>query len=542
MTGIPSPIDSALRTTGSSSRGVGRLFFFYNSYRLTLAACLLALLILPGGEDFITGFNRLWFAIGAGLMLVSAVPLTRRLGGRIQQSETGLFALLISDIIAITVLVSATGGLLSGFSVLFIIAVAAGGFLLHSRSLATLVAAIAVLAVLTDAAWLVERQEADIGLLLPAGLLGSLLFVVSLLVQATAQRLALVEAQAQQAATEVEALELLNEQIVAHMHTGILRIDDRGLVEAVNDSALKLLQLKPRTQYALGEISPDLENQYAEWRSGLRNKPEPFRLTVNSPAVIASFAGINPAKSSDTLIFVEDYTPVTQFAQSLKLDSLSKLTASIAHEIRNPLSAISHAAQLLNESDTVQQADRLLCDILVSNSVRVSDIIDNVTEVSRRQAPHPTQLLLQHWMTDCITEYKGLRAEPCSIAINGMVKDVGVIFDPSHLKRVLTNLFDNGLRHSEADSGRAELRVDVAVDRVNRQVLVDIVDYGNGVAESQLGRLFEPFFTTSRQGSGLGLYLCKELCEINGADLFYQRTSTGESAFRLSLKLNEDFR
>jgi two-component system sensor histidine kinase PilS (NtrC family) len=144
--------------------------------------------------------------------------------------------------------------------------------------LATLVAAIAVLAVLTDAAWLVERQEADIGLLLPAGLLGSLLFVVSLLVQATAKRLALVEAQAQQAATEVEALELLNEQIVAHMHTGILRIDDRGLVEAVNDSALKLLQLKPRTQYTLGEISVDLENQYAEWRSGLRNKPEPFRL------------------------------------------------------------------------------------------------------------------------------------------------------------------------------------------------------------------------------------------------------------------------
>jgi len=103
-------------------------------------------------------------------------------------------------------------------------------------------------------------------------------------------------------------------------------------------------------------------------------------------------------------------------------------------------------------------------------------------------------------------------------------------------------LFDNGLRHSEADSQRAELRIDVEVDPVNRQVLMDVVDYGNGVAESQLGRLFEPFFTTSRQGSGLGLYLCKELCEINGADLFYQRTSTGESAFRLSLKLDEDFR
>jgi two-component system sensor histidine kinase PilS (NtrC family) len=542
MTGIQTPMDSFLGAVTPNSRGVGRLFFFYNSYRVTLGACLLALLILPGGKDFITGFDRLWFGVGASLMLVSIAPLTRRLGERIHQSEASLFALLITDILAITVLLSATGGLLSGFAVLFIITVAAGSFLLHSRSLATLVAAIATFAVLTNAAWLVERQEADVGLLLPAGLLGSLLFFVSLLVQETAKRLAFVETQAQLAATEVEALEQLNEQIVAHMQTGILRIDDRGFVEAVNDSALKLLQLKPRNQYTLGEISVDLEHQYAEWRSGLRKKPEPFRRTVNSPAVIASFAGVNTTKSADTLIFVEDYTPFTQFAQSLKLDSLSKLTASIAHEIRNPLSAISHAAQLLGESDTVQQADRLLCDILVSNSVRVSDIIDNVTEVSRRQAPHPTQLLLQHWTTECITEYKGLRAEPCSISINSRVKDVGVIFDPSHLKRVLTNLFDNGLRHSEADSQRAELRIDVEVDPVNRQVLMDVVDYGNGVAESQLGRLFEPFFTTSRQGSGLGLYLCKELCEINGADLFYQRTSTGESAFRLSLKLDEDFR
>ncbi len=525
-------------STGTS-RGRARLFYFYNGYRLILAACLLALLVIPGGEEFLTGFNPLWFAVASGLMLVSAFPLAAMPGDFISRAETGLFALLITDIIIITVLVSASGGLISGFSVLFIITVAAGGFLLHSRSLATLIAAIAVLAVLADAAWLVRRAEADIGLLLPAGILGSLLFAVSLLVQATAQRLEVVEAQASRAAQQVATLQQLNEQIVSHMDTGILQINAEGVIEPVNQAATKLLQLKPRASSSLVDVNVDLQNQYDEWLISKRHKPEPFRISTQSPPLIASFASLGTTENEDNLIFVEDYTPVTQFAQSLKLDSLSKLTASIAHEIRNPLSAISHAAQLLGESGAIQEADKVLCDILVSNSDRVSDIIDNVTEVSRRQAPHPVTLSLDTWMNEAIEEYRNLRTDPCDILLNG-AEGMKVLFDPSHLKRVLSNLFDNGLRHSEADSGRAELRIDCKLDPTNSRAFIDIVDFGDGVAEGNLNRLFEPFFTTSKQGSGLGLYLCKELCEINGAGLFYQRTDAGESAFRLSLKLDED--
>ena len=522
-----------------ASRGRARLFHLYNGYRLLLAASLLGLLVIPGGEEFLTGFNPNWFATTLGLLLISTFPLARASDKLIEGTDNNIFLLLAADIIIITVLVSASGGLVSGFSVLFIITVAAGGFLLRSPSLATLIAAIAVLSVLADAAWLVTRGEADISLLLPAGILGSLLFVVSLFVQVTNQRLRIAEGQASEAALEVEALQLLNEQIVSNMDTGILRIRADGTINPVNHAAIKLLQLRPRADLKLSDVNVELQNQYNEWRISQRHKREPFRQDTQTPALIASFASLGAAEHGDKLIFVEDYTPVTQFAQSLKLDSLSKLTASIAHEIRNPLSAISHAAQLLGESEDIREADKLLCEILVSNSDRVSDIIDNVTEVSRRKAPKPAALSLDKWMQEFIQEYKALLTDPCSISLIGTEGKV-VLFDPSHLKRVLTNLFDNGLRHSIADSKRAELRLECHFDTNVTRIFVDVVDFGDGVPESRLSRLFEPFFTTSRQGSGLGLYLCKELCEINGAELSYQRTASGESAFRLSLKIDED--
>jgi two-component system sensor histidine kinase PilS (NtrC family) len=215
---------------------------------------------------------------------------------------------------------------------------------------------------------------------------------------------------------------------------------------------------------------------------------------------------------------------------------LSKLTASIAHEIRNPLGAISHAAQLLTESNTVDEADRILCDILVSNSRRVSDIIDNVSEVSRRQAPRAQYLALNTWLPMYLDEYRTLRTQECDVVLRLSTEhDAEVAIDPEHFKRILSNLLDNGLRHSEEEGNCSRVRIDVLPDPSGQSVFIDIVDFGLGVAEHNLTRLFEPFFTTSKQGSGLGLYLCKELCEINGARVSYQRTRLGESAFRLTL-------
>ena len=517
----------------------GRLFVVYNGYRTLLGVCLVALLIIPAARDLVASFDRTLFTIGASALLFSAIPLAGKLGQLMRASTTGIFGLLIADITALTLVTSASGGILSGFSVLYLVTVAAAAVLLNIRILATLVAAIAVIAVLFDASWMVSRGEADLGMLLPAGILGSLLFAVSLLVQTMASRLALAEAQADEAESRAQALQQLNQQIISHMQTGILLVNSQGYVSPVNTAAQRLLNIDIAGVSHLGSISPELAHQFTDWYQGAKHQIHPFRVISDGPAMVANFVAIDEQGASDTLIFIEDYTPVTQFAQSLKLNSLSKLTASIAHEIRNPLAAISHAAQLLHESKTIDKADSILCDILVSNSERVSDIIDNVTEVSRRQAPKPVVFKIDDWLNSFLAEYESLRTDECQIERLPQADNAMVAMDPQHLKRVLTNLLDNGLRHSKEDSNRSVVRVETSLEQSAGLANITVVDYGFGVAESNLSRLFEPFFTTSSQGSGLGLYLCKELCEINGAGLIYQPTRNDESAFRVSLKLEE---
>ena len=520
---------------GSAHVPMHRLFIIYNACRALLAIALLSLLIIPNSAELISQFDRPMFITGSSALFLSALFIAGTIGRVLYASQTYLFGLFLFDITVIATVVGATGGIISGFSVLYLITVFAAGTMIRERTLATVIAAIAVLAVLMDTAWMVSRSEATLNMLLSAGLLGSLLFALSLLVQLMTSRLAKAEADATHARATVEALQRLNEQIIIHMETGILLADTTGTAICINDAAQKLLGLNEGDRIHLLNVSADLANQYQEWCETNTDLPEPFRIAEDGPTMVASFVALNENANGRNLVFIEDYTPVTQFAQSLKLNSLSKLTASIAHEIRNPLGAISHAAQLLTESSTVDAADGILCDILVSNSRRVSDIIDNVSEVSRRQAPKPVEILVNSWLPDYVDEYRSLQQKRCDIVISDLKEpSIAVLMDQEHLKRTLSNLLDNALRYSLEDGDCSRIRIDTTMDKQSNQVHLDVVDFGLGVPEYNLARLFEPFFTTSQHGSGLGLYLCKELCEINGARLSYRRTDAGESAFRIT--------
>jgi len=517
-----------------------RLFGIYNGYRMIVSLCLLALLLVPAAKGLVSGFDRELFIAGCLLLLLSSVVLTAAPGRRVRQSETGTFGLMLADVTAIALLASASGGILSGLSVLYLVTVAAGAIMLRTRILATLIAAVAVLALLADTFWLVSRGETGLNMLVPAAVLGSLLFVVSVLAQVMASRLDRAEAQANAAESQVIALQQLNQQIIVHMHTGICLVDEQLYLRPINAAALRLLNLRSRGPVAIDQVSEDLRDQFEQWRDLGRHRPEPFRIQTDGPALTASFAGLDNRADSNALMFVEDYTPVTRFAQSLKLNSLGKLTASIAHEIRNPLASIRHAAQLLSESGTIDAADTILCDILMKNSDRVNDIIDNVTEVSRRQAPKPQTLPLNDWLPDCLEEYRSQAHEDAVIELSTSPEQPVITVDPRHLQRILSNLLDNALRHSLEDASRNEARVEVISDEEAGQVHIDVVDYGLGVADADRTHLFEPFFTRSGNGSGLGLYLCKDLCEINGAELTYRRNVAGESTFRVSINLEQE--
>ena len=515
------------------------LFRIYIAYRSLLSVVLLIMLVSPNTRQLVGALNpTLYLTIALGY-LATSVPLVGSLSMRLNQNQKMLFLIFLVDIAAITVLADSSGGMTSGLPILLVITAAASAVLLTNRTVATLVAAICVIALLADTIRLIIYDIIDSNALFPAGLLGALIFTVSIMVQAIARRLGRAEELARNRASDLYNLQRLNEQIVQHMDTGILLVDQDGLVRVMNKAATNLLA--PERPVAveqgrqLADYSAELAYQFEHWKDSGQHRAKPFEIMEGAAPVIAHFRELQSNARGEALVFVEDYTPVTQYAQSLKLTSLGRLTASIAHEIRNPLGAISHAAQLLQESPDLSATDQRMADIIQHHCLRVNQIVESVMQISRREPPKPEYIMLSTWLNDFVEDYLKQLSRPTNISIECDYRELLVEFDPENLQRVLANLLNNAIRHSSMATGKETARIVVSLDFKAHQCLIDVIDVGSGVPPADQTKLFEPFFTTVEAGSGMGLYLCKELCEINNAALNYRPTSRGESCFRISL-------
>jgi len=497
------------------------------------------MLVSPNTRQLVGAFNPALYTAVALAYLATSIPLVGSISSRFKQSQRLMMVVFLVDIVAITLLSDSSGGMNSGLPVLLVITVAASAVLILNRTLATLIAALSVLAILLDTVWLILQDRLGSNSLFPAGILGLLIFGVSLMVQPIAHRLGRAEELARNRASDLYTLQRLNEQIVQHMDTGILLVGSEGIVRVMNKSASGLLAPeRPVTVEhgrMLADYNAELATQFEHWKETGAHRAKPFHVMEGAPPVIAHFRELQPSIHRETLVFVEDYTPVTQYAQSLKLNSLGRLTASIAHEIRNPLGAISHAAQLLQESTTLSSDDQRMADIIQNHCGRVNQIVESVMQISSREPPKPEYLLLAQWLTDFVGEYLDDLHRPANITIECDYNELLVEFDPENLQRVIANLLDNALRHGKLKTQQESARIFVDLDFSTHQCHVDIIDQGEGVPKSELPKLFEPFFTTIPEGSGMGLYLCKELCEINNADLTYRTTKNGESCFRISM-------
>ena len=515
------------------------LFRVYVAYRSLLSIVLLIMLVSPDTRTLVGSLNPDLYTTAALVYLATNIPLVGSLSTRLNENQALMLLVFLVDIIAITLLADTSGGMTSGLPALLVITVAASAVLISNRKLAMLVAAISVLAILLDTAWLILRDVLDIGSLFPAGLLGLLVFGVALMVQTIAHRLGRAEALARNRASDLYNLQRLNEQIVQHMQTGILLVNNEGLVRVMNKSAMRLLaperQMTEQQGGKLEDYCVQLAHQFTRWKHSSIHRATPLTVTEGGNPVIANFQKLQPHVNHESLVFVEDYTPVTQYAQSLKLNSLGRLTASIAHEIRNPLGAISHAAQLLQESPDLVPSDNRMADIIQHHSERVNRIVESVMQISRREPPKPEQLLLAAWLSEFVREYLNALNRPAEVTIDCDYKELLIEFDPENLQRIFTNLLDNALRHSKQETGKETARIHIDIDSTLHQYQINMIDNGSGVAFGDRAKLFEPFFTTMSEGSGMGLYLCKELCEINNADLNYRLTGKGESCFRISI-------
>ena len=302
------------------------------------------------------------------------------------------------------------------------------------------------------------------------------------------------------------------------MKTGILVIRAPDEIIMINESADRLLGGQSLGGHSknLAELSPVLQQALEQWETNPSLHPAPFRISPDSNEIKAGFSQLG--SDGFILIFLDDIALLAQQAQQLKLASLGRLSASIAHEIRNPLGAISHAAQLMNEDTNANNHDARLLRIILDQSKRVNKIIENVQQLSRRRHPNPELLQLNDWLQQFIaTEYankKGVlvKLHPCD-------DDIRIKVDASQVAQVIRNLCDNGLYYSREHGGQAYVLLTTGIDDKNGQAWLDIRDYGPGLTSEQETHLFEPFYTTSKQGTGLGLYLARELCEANQASL-----------------------
>lgn len=514
-----------------------RLLRIYAWYRFLLSILLISVFALKPVMPMMGGLNRPLFlatALGYFITTISAVLFLRQPR---RQIPTYSFMLLLLDILVLTLMTHATGELNTQLGLLFLVVIAAGNILLAGR-MGALVAAIAAIAILYEQFYISLSNDNLFSPLALAqtSIMGISFFAMALFSQIIVHRMRQGEALAALRAQDIADLQRLNEQIIRRMRTGIIAIDTQGRVLLSNDSARQLLGLDRNIRMfsPLSEVSILLDAALYAWQQNPQLRPTPFRNMQDCPEISTSFARLNPGSdNSPVLLFLEDNTQLTQQAQQLKLASLGRLTASIAHEVRNPLGAISHATQLLAESDAISGPDRRLLDIISQHCLRMNGVVENVLSVSRRQPSSPQTFMLNEWLKEFREEYLALPDSNTRMDLQLLDTDRGIRFDPPQLYQVISNLVMNGLRYSIKRTGKSHILLAAGRLTVNDQPCLDIIDDGPGMTPEQLEHLFEPFFTTESSGTGLGLYLSREICEANQARLDYIPRSSG-ACFRIT--------
>ena len=440
---------------------------------------------------------------------------------------------VLADIGAIALLMHASSGVASSLSALLVIAVAFGALLLPGR-LAYLFAAVATLAILFETSLAsLSPERTDASDITRAGLLGVVLFMAAGLAHILVFRARESAALAEQRGIDLANLEQLNRYIVQQLESGLLVIDPDDNVRLLNDKARTMLGVGNSVLQQLGALAPELAAEFRHWRYDRQRQPQPITIGDTGIVLMPRFSGLTTAHGQGALILLDNSARLAQQAQQLKLASLGRLTASIAHEIRNPLGAISHAAQLLGESEQLNPGDKRLTEIIGNHTQRVNTIIENVLQLSRRSASQPQRLPLGEWLhlfREEFTQSQGIVPERMDVDVDPPGIEVQV--DPGHLHQVLTNLCENALRHSRNDGSPITLRVHQGDSGC---VQLDVIDNGPGIDADTAEQMFEPFYTTATSGTGLGLYIARELCEINQARLGYHALDDG-SCFRIQLR------
>jgi two-component system sensor histidine kinase PilS (NtrC family) len=512
-----------------------RVLGLLNLYRLAIPSVLIALALLAALPQTLGAtspphyFYALvaWFATG-----VICIGLLKR---RWPSLEAQAFIHVAFDIAAVTALLVTSGGAASGAGLLLIMPVAGVSLLLPKR-IATMVAAFAALCVLGQQMLLWFLGVSDSSDLTQSGLLGGVILIAALAGAPLAGRLRESEALVRQRDLDLANLAELSQYIVERLRESLVVVDEQDRIRLINESGRQILGGDATAGALLGEVSPRLLYLLTMWR---QTGPETDASGGNLLAVDGlrevrpHFAPLGKGAPPPVLIFLEDLTALDDRIHQTRLAALGRLSASIAHEIRNPVGAISHAAQLLGEDAALSAANRRMSDIIRANAERVSTIIGNVQQLARRESTRPERMPLGEWLPDFVQEFVSTGGhEPGQLTAEVPDSELEVRIDPSHLRQILWNLCENAFRYSiKAAEDAVELRIGRLAG--SQRPFLEVLDRGPGIEATISDRIFEPFFTSRASGTGLGLFIARELAQCNRALLVFEPRTGGGSVFRI---------
>ena len=507
-----------------------RVLRLLNLFRTITAGVFTLLYFQEDPQPFGSEMPRVYLSAGIayfGLALIASFTLRARRPALHWQT----YAQLLGDVFLITLMTHASGGQASGLASLLFISVAAGSILMRRRG-ALAYAALATLALLGEQILSQLANVTGAYGYTNSGMMGAVFFATAIVGSWIAERFRESEALATRRGVDLANLSQVNNLIIQNLRTGVVVLDEENHIRQINAAAMRYLDFTGNPKGRSMDSSPMLRELVERWRSA--SEAAANLRGPDGRLFIPTIQTLSGRRDGSLMIFLEDGETAAEEVQQMKLAALGRLTASIAHEIRNPIGAISHAGQLLEESAGLDADDRRFLAIIGEQSGRVNEIIENILQLGRRERVQPERLEITSWLRDFVMECCDTQGIPQdAIELDTTGSSVYVRVDPSHLRQILLNLVENARRHAGFNAQGELVKLRLSQSASGTTTWLDVVDYGPGISAEIVNRVFEPFYTHSRTGTGLGLFIARELCECNHATLKYGQDGDGHSCFRI---------
>ncbi len=526
----PSPATARRTDAPSAADAQRRDLYFFSLYRVFEAALLALMLFSPTGaligepRHVLVGKATTVVYLAASVALLYWAQRRRAPRGQAVVGAT-------IDIVAATLALHSLPQAAPGIALMLMFNVGAASLILPLRY-GLGIGALAGAAMIAEFVWN-ALFDTDTGRPLAERVMFAVSFMsIAVLTYLLGRQMRESQALAARRGAEVADLAAINELIIRRMRTGVLLVDGDGRLRLATEAALLLLG-EVEGERNLAMAAPELALRLRKWLRDGASDDTPLRVGSEQIDVLPRFARLL-AQGDSALVFLDDTSLVSRRAESMTLATLGRFSASLAHEIRNPLAAISYATQLLEESTEISAGDRRLLQIVHQQCLRTNGIVESVLGLARRERASAEHVDLVTFTRRFVEDYKQvLPPESGSVRVTGGPLPVPALVDPRHLQQVLTVLLQNALTYGHLPGDPA--RVTLAVHAAAGAPTIDVLDRGPGISEGAQAQLFRPFFTTSEHGTGLGLYIARELCHANEATLEYVSVAGGGSCFRITL-------